>query len=107
MYSSSFPIYLFTQHEEEVPEEEPESVSETEEVREERPDSSVDTDEDEVIVEDVSEDEVKPEKEVKTKKVIVDEWMHLNPLAPVWTRLVQVISFYWLFILLVAHTQRP
>lgn len=48
-----------------------------------------DDDDDEVVVEDVpEEDKKKEEKEVKMKKVMVDEWMHLNPLPPIWMRYV-------------------
>lgn len=40
-------------------------------------------DDDEAVVEDLDE---QPEANLKTKKVIVDDWMHLNALPPVWLR---------------------
>lgn len=41
------------------------------------------TDEDEALIEDLDEEK---ETTVKTKKIIVDDWMHLNALPPVWLR---------------------
>ena len=86
-FSTSFPIYLFTQLELEVPEEEPEASSEetspnmdTKEIADD------DEDDDVVVIEDVPEIEKEENKEVKMKKVMVDEWMHLNPLPPIWMR---------------------
>ena len=44
-------------------------------------------DEDEAVIEDASDDKSETEKkEKKTKKVLIDEWMHLNPLPLVWLR---------------------
>lgn len=53
--------------------------------------SDEERDEDEATVEDVPEleDDVdEEEKPVKTKSVIVDEWIHLNSQPPIWMRLV-------------------
>lgn len=80
---------MFTQHFEEVPDEDAEAVvppSEPE-VSEEPKDGDEVTDEDEGIVEDVTEEaepvEVPPPA---TKLVLVDEWVQLNAQAPLWTR---------------------
>ena len=89
-FSSTFPIYLFTQRSEEVPVEEdglpkePETVSEPE-----KEDEAIELDDDEVLIEDVpAEEEIKPEEPVvpKTKRITVDEWVHANPQPPIWTR---------------------
>ena len=88
-FSSTFPIYLFTQKTEEVPVEEDELPKEPETVSEPEEDSTIDLDDDEVLIEDVpAEEEVKPEVPVvpKTKKITVDEWVHANPQPPIWTR---------------------
>lgn len=98
-FSSTFPIYLFTQYEDEVPDED-EATTPNEDALEadiaeesESPASETsaagDVDEDEVLVEDITEDSDKdaPEsKKAKTKTVLVDEWMNLNPLPPIWLR---------------------
>ena len=47
---------------------------------------SEDTDDEAIVEEILEESEVKEEKQVKMKDVIVDEWVHLNPLAPIWAR---------------------
>jgi heat shock protein beta len=90
-FSSTFPIYLFTQKTEEVPVEEDELPKEPEAVSEPEEDSTIDLDDDEVLIEDVpTEEEAKPEVPVvpKTKKITVDEWVHANPQPPIWTRYV-------------------
>lgn len=83
--------------EQEVPEEDDEIPSEatstssadSEKATADDEDNDDDDDDDEVVVEDVpEEDKKKEEKEVKMKKVMVDEWMHLNPLPPIWMRFV-------------------
>lgn len=87
-FSTTFPIYLFHQYEDEAPVEDEESPSpENTETEKETPEDK-DEDEDEAVIEEVSDDESDTikEKEKKTKKVMVDEWMHLNPLPPVWLR---------------------
>jgi heat shock protein beta len=76
MFSSSFPIYLWTKLEREVPEE---PVAEAPVGEEE----NVDHAEDEAVIEEV---EDSPAKEVKMKKILVDEWEHVNPRPPIWTR---------------------
>lgn len=97
-FSSTFPIYLFTQRTEEVPDEE--AVTPAEDLLEDLAEESTspapestevkesEEDEDEAIVEEISEDEEKTpeEKEIKMKSVVVDEWMHLNPMPPLWLR---------------------
>jgi len=83
-FSTSFPIYLFTQREDEVPvpeeERKPDPESERTEVAAEK------ADEDEAVVEDAIEKKEEEDKPVPTKKVIVDEWVQLNSQAPLWTR---------------------
>lgn len=48
------------------------------------------SDEDEAVVEDVSDAPQTPlaeeAKEVKTKSVIVEEWVQANPQPPIWMR---------------------
>ncbi len=84
-YSSSFPIYIFTQKEQEVPDEDAEVEDEVkEEVEAET--GETESDEDEAVVEEVSEDDEKKEITPKTKKIIVDEWEQLNAQPPVWSR---------------------
>lgn len=89
-FSSTFPIYLFTQRTEEVPVEEDELPKEPEAVSEpEEKEVKVEVDDDEVIIEDVFTEETKvPEVPAvpKTKKVTIDEWVHANPQPPIWTR---------------------
>ncbi|KAH8118404.1 heat shock protein Hsp90 [Phellopilus nigrolimitatus] len=83
-FSSAFPIYLFHQYEDEVPVEDDETSTKGDVSPSENKVS--DADEDEAVIEEVADDEPEVEKEVKTKKVTVDEWMHLNPMLPVWLR---------------------
>lgn len=87
MFSSTFPIYLFEQNTEEIPDPdqqaEPEPSPSPAKSSEEK-----DKDEDEAVVEDVpSEDEEKKEAPpIKMKTVTVDNWAQLNSQPPVWTR---------------------
>ena len=87
-FSSTFPIYLFTQKTEEVPVEEDELPEEPVTVPESEEEDIVELDDDEVLIEDVPTEEEKPEESVvpKTKKITVDEWVHANPQPPIWTR---------------------
>ncbi|TFK43547.1 Hsp90 protein-domain-containing protein [Crucibulum laeve] len=90
-YSSSFPIYLFEQRVEEVPDEdvttETSDASSTDAIESEPTTSATDEDEDEAIVEEVTKDEEKPEPPApKMKNVTVEEWVRLNAQAPLWTR---------------------
>jgi heat shock protein 90kDa beta len=85
-FSSTFPIYIFTQRNEEVPDEVLPEVPEQDAAAE---DSSVDNalDEDEAIVEAVADaDEAKKPESPKTKTIVVDEWIQLNPHPPIWMR---------------------
>lgn len=84
-YSSSFPIYLFTQKEKEIPDEEVDAEPES---KEEHTTESQDgdSDEDEAVVEEVSEGEDEEPPAPKMKKIIVDEWEQLNAQPPIWTR---------------------
>ena len=76
VFSSSFPIYLFNQREEEVPEEPvPEPLLKDE--------GEVDRAEDEAVIEEV---EDSPTKEVKMKTILVDVWDHVNPRPSLWAR---------------------
>ncbi|EMD40828.1 hypothetical protein CERSUDRAFT_111414 [Gelatoporia subvermispora B] len=79
-FSSQFPIYLFTQRTEHVPDEETVEESPAEETLEKE------VDEDEAVVEDVDEAEETEIKEPKMKEVVVDEWIHLNSQPPIWVR---------------------
>ena len=97
-FSSTFPVYLFTQRTEEVPVEEDELPKETETVPErEKEDKTIESDDDdEVLIEDVPiEEEKKPQvPEVpKTKTVTIDEWVHANSQPPIWTRYALGSSF--------------
>ena len=83
-FSTNFPIYLFTQREEEVPVPEEEQKPEAE--PEKKEEATMKTDEEEVVVEDATEKNEEKEKPVPTKKVVVDEWVRLNSQAPLWTR---------------------
>ncbi|KAI0347202.1 heat shock protein Hsp90 [Trametopsis cervina] len=90
-FSTTFPIYLFTQRDEEVPVEEEESTTDSADEPVASPESE---DDEEVTVEDAEEGSVteEKEKEVKTKWVTVDEWVHLNSQAPIWMRDPKTIS---------------
>ena len=88
-FSSTFPIYLFTQKTEDVPVEEEELPKEPETASEPEKDSTIELDDDEALIEDTPiEEEEKSDEPVvpKTKKVTVDEWVHANPQPPIWTR---------------------
>lgn len=88
-FSSTFPIYLFTQKTEEVPVEEDELTEEPETVPEPEEDSTTGLDDDEALIEDVPiEEEKKPEEPAvpKTKTITIDEWVHANSQPPIWTR---------------------
>lgn len=89
-FSSAFPIYLFTQRTEQVPDEDPgEAAPETTSVEEETEEGTKEVDEDEAVVEEVK-DEKEGEQEVdktpKMKSVTVDEWIRMNPRPPIWMR---------------------
>lgn len=88
-YSSSFPIYLFTQKEQEIPDEDAEAEPEAEEEEKSSESEETESDDDEAVVEEVPEDEEKKDVAPKTKKIIVDEWEQLNAQPPVWTRSVE------------------
>ena len=95
-FASSFPVYLFTQRTEEVPDEDEQLdevtlTSSSTPTEDSTPIVEVETkdeDEDEVIVEEVDEEEEeKKEPEAqKMKKIVVDEWVQMNPQAPIWMR---------------------
>lgn len=89
-FSSTFPIYLFTQRTEEVPIEEDELLKESDIASEpEQNDETIEIDDSEALIEDVlAEEEKTPEIPVvpKTKQVTVDEWVHANAQPPIWTR---------------------
>ena len=76
VFSSSFPIYLFAEREKEVPEE---PVAEPSTNDEENADPA----EDEAVIEEVQDSSA---KEVKMKKILVDEWDHVNSRPSLWTR---------------------
>lgn len=92
LFSSTFPIYLFTQKTEEIPD--PDQVLEPSPTPTGSADSSeaaeeTAKDEDEAIVEDVlGEDESKDTEvpPIKMKSILVDHWVQLNAQPPIWTR---------------------
>lgn len=85
-FSTTFPIYLFTQRTEEVPVEVEEAKTETDTNDEQKVfDAEYDGEDDEALVEDAEEKVVEEEKK-ETKSVVVDEWVHLNSQPPIWTR---------------------
>jgi heat shock protein beta len=78
VFSSSFPLYLYQQKEEEVPEE---PATETElPINDEE---AAETSEDEAVIEEVKESQP---KEAEKKTTLVDNWAHLNAQPPLWTR---------------------
>ena len=77
-FSTTFPIYLWHTYEDFVPVDEP--------AKEDDEEDDDDSDDDEAIIEDISKEEAK-EPEMKT--VTVEEWMHVNPMPPVWMRRVK------------------
>ncbi|KAI0053625.1 HSP90-domain-containing protein [Auriscalpium vulgare] len=81
-FSSSFPIYLFEQHEDEV------VVEDEEDTPVATPEAAADIekDEDEAVIEEVNIEDEEPVKAKKTKKIVVDEWNQLNAQPPLWTR---------------------
>ena len=85
-FSTTFPIYLFTQRTEEVEVEDEEVKSET--IEEPEPSAAPEDDDDEgALVEDEEEEEKEvEEKKKETKSVTVDEWVHLNSQPPIWVR---------------------
>ncbi|KAJ7700068.1 Hsp90 protein-domain-containing protein [Mycena rosella] len=94
-YSSTFPIYLFTQTTEEVPDEEavetPSSEDKSPETSEETPASTPEAEKPEDSDEAIVEEEVEEKKEAepvppKMKTVVNDEWVQLNALPPLWMR---------------------
>lgn len=85
-FSTSFPIYLFTQTSEEVPIEETPLEETASKVEDED-----DKDNDEAVVEEVPEDQEETNAP-KTKTVVVDKWSHLNAAPPLWQRCVDSIE---------------
>jgi len=92
-YSSAFPIYLFTQRTEEVPDasamEEPPSSPAAE------ASESPESDNDEAIVEEVPSVANKKGNEVippKMKSIVVDEWIQLNSQPPLWIRDPKIVT---------------
>ncbi|KAG1806823.1 Hsp90 protein-domain-containing protein [Suillus plorans] len=76
-FSTAFPIYIWYEAEEEVPDVDEEVVLNEQEEK------STDVDEDEAVVE---EDAEKESASPKMKKVIVGHWEHLNAQPPLWMR---------------------
>jgi heat shock protein 90kDa beta len=98
-YSSSFPVYIFTQSTKEVPDEDApdqstssSTISEPTEATEAPvPPEMPETDEDQAVIEEISSDEEKTPAEPvppKMKSIVVDEWVQLNAQPPLWTRFV-------------------
>lgn len=98
-YSSSFPIYLFTQSTKEIPDEDITDPSTSDSMTSEATEPTeasvlpekLETDEDQATIEEVPSDEEKTADEPvlpKMKSVVVDEWTQLNAQPPLWTRFV-------------------
>jgi heat shock protein beta len=97
-YSSSFPIYLFTQKTVEVPDEDSSAPSASHSITPESTEATkapvlteVPEDEDQAIIEEVPSDEEKtPDEPIPPtmKSVVVDEWVQLNAQLPLWARFV-------------------
>ncbi|KAJ6484984.1 Hsp90 protein-domain-containing protein [Mycena vitilis] len=89
-YSTTFPIYLFTQRTEEVPEDAVASDDKTEasESPADTEDTKIPEDSDEAVVEEEDTTEEKSAEPVppKMKSVVTDEWVKLNALPPLWMR---------------------
>jgi heat shock protein 90kDa beta len=83
-FSTSFPIYLFTQKNETVPDEDATDPPE----KEEAPPVPVDElEDDEAVVEEIPKhDDTKEKPPPKTKQITVEEWSHLNARPPLWQR---------------------
>ncbi|KIM90780.1 hypothetical protein PILCRDRAFT_59180, partial [Piloderma croceum F 1598] len=79
-FSSSFPIYQFTQKTEDIPIEEPIAAEAVPEINED------DKDDDSAVVEEMAEEKDEEIKPPKTKSVLVDTWNHLNAAPPIWQR---------------------
>lgn len=78
VFSSAFPLYLYQQVEEEIPEE---PATETESPVSD--DEATETSEDEAVIEEVEESQP---KEAEKKTALADHWAHLNAQPPLWTR---------------------
>ncbi|EGN93056.1 hypothetical protein SERLA73DRAFT_79097 [Serpula lacrymans var. lacrymans S7.3] len=89
-FSSAFPIYIWTEQDEEVPDDSEELLSEVEEPSTE---ADADLDDDEALVE---EEKVDPKDEEpstpKMKTVTVQKWEHLNSQPPLWMRDAKTIT---------------
>jgi heat shock protein 90kDa beta len=84
-FSTTFPIYLFTQRTEEVPVEDEETLEGTTPAKSAEDDEeTTPAEDDEALVEDVEEPAAAKEKEMKS--VTIDEWVHLNSQPPIWMR---------------------
>ena len=79
-FSSSFPIYQFSQKTEDIPIEEPIADEAVPEVNE------GDKDDDSAVVEEMTEEKDEEIKPPKTKSVLIDTWNHLNAAPPIWQR---------------------
>ena len=90
-YSSSFPIYLFTQKEKEVVDEDAGLDVGNKEDEPTMPEET-NPDEDEAVVEEVSEDRDENPPAPKMKKMIIDEWEQLNAQPPIWTRCAPLLA---------------
>ena len=87
-FSTTFPIYLFTQRTDLVPDEEAEAEASTEEKKPQTEADDASADEEEAVVEDVTDKDEETTKEPKMKEVVVDDWVRLNSQPPIWMRLV-------------------
>lgn len=74
-FSTSFPIYVWNEVEEEVP------IEEEEEIPQDHPETK-DDGEEAVVEEEKQSEPVAP----KTKKVMVGLWEHVNSQPPLWMR---------------------
>jgi heat shock protein beta len=92
-FSTAFPIYLWTERTEEVPEEdEEEAIAEASAAASAVVESSTPLadDDEEAVVEDISDaTETSPVEETKPQKmksIHVEEWVQANPHPPLWMR---------------------
>ena len=104
VFSSAFPIYLFTQRMEQVPDEDSstkiEEIAEDAETETSQSATADPTDNDEAIVEDVAEESEKPPK---MKSVTIDEWRHLNSQPPLWMRYIRCLLLQGCLVLMDLH----
>ncbi|KAH7914371.1 Hsp90 protein-domain-containing protein [Hygrophoropsis aurantiaca] len=81
-FATAFPVYIWSETEQEVP------VLEEENLDNEKAEKVESEDEDEAVVEEDEEKKTEP----KTQKVLVGKWEHLNSQPPLWVRDPKTVS---------------